>query len=511
MGVFLSAVAYAWVSHALAWALLPWSVARAVGVRALALWIGAAAALFLLRDPMATILVVGCLMAILAPLQLTARAAFFLIAVPTLPIYVSAPIPFPGINLLTILSNYKIAVIAVLLPLYFYAGSKRKPAQSYSLAGICLLLYVALTAIIVTGVSNPTNGLRFLVDQLLILAIPFFAIRFAVKTLDDVDQCLVAFLIASIFLAAVTLIASVKQWDFYSLLQPVSILFLPDTRSGFVRINATANTHSLGYHLAAGLIVLQYLRTRMGLGWLRLNAVRFVLLTGIYFTDSRGSMVALLIAVVVYSMFSIVNTKRLVGLVALAGLGGIGGATWLATAAFPDEGSLGSFTYRQELLRTSIPYILDHPFFGDYNFYTNRAFEHLVQGQGIIDITNLYLQVALHYGLLGFGLFFLVVLTPLSILAWRGLRRSQNRWGGGWKSEDNKPRSTEWRHAAGALAGTLSGWLFLVATTSDAGLTVHIGLVFAALAQGLCDLSNGRRAIHLYERRARTGSLLQKL
>ena len=510
MGVFLSAAAYAWLSHALAWVLLPWSVARAVGARALALWMTAAAALFFLRDPMATILVVGCLMALLAPLKLTARAAFFLIAAPTLPIYVSAPIPFPGINQLTILTNYKIAVLAVLLPLFFYSGSKAKPAQSYSVAGVCLLLYVGLTAIIVTGVSNATNGLRFLVDQLLVLAIPFFAIRFAVKTLDDVDRCLVAFLIASIFLAAVTLVASVKQWDFYSLLQPVSILFLPDMRSGFVRINATVNTHSLGYHLAAGLIVLQYLRTRMGLGWLRLNAVRFVLLTGIYFTDSRGSMVALLIAAVVYSIFSIVNTKRLIGLIALAGLGGVGGATWLATTVFPDEGSLGSFTYRQELLKTAIPYILDHPLFGDYNFYNNRAFEHLVQGQGIIDITNLYLQVALHYGLLGFSLFFLVVLTPLFSLAWRGLRRTQNRRDCGWNNEDNKACSPEWRHAAGVLAGALSGWLFLVATTSDAGLTVHIGLVFAALAQGLCDLSNRRTTIPLYELRARTSPLLQR-
>ena len=33
-----------------------------------------------------------------------------------------------------------------------------------------------------------------------------------------------------------------------------------------------------------------------------------------------------------------------------------------------------------------------------------------------------------------------------------------------------------------ALAGMLAGWLFLVATTSDTGLTMHLGIVLAAVA-----------------------------
>ena len=136
-------------------------------------------------------------------------------------------------------------------------------------------------------------------DQLIALAIPFFAIRLAIKSLDDVDTFLKAFLVASIFLAAVALIASLKRWDFYWMLQPPSILATPDLRGGFVRINATASTHSLGFHCAAGLVVLQYLSAQLKIGWIKLNVARFVLLTGIYFTDSRGAMGGLAVAAIV--------------------------------------------------------------------------------------------------------------------------------------------------------------------------------------------------------------------
>ena len=60
MSAFFAAAVYASMSHALAWVLLPTSVAWGAGARALVLWAVAAAALFLLRDPMATMLVTGC-------------------------------------------------------------------------------------------------------------------------------------------------------------------------------------------------------------------------------------------------------------------------------------------------------------------------------------------------------------------------------------------------------------------------------------------------------------------
>jgi O-antigen ligase len=130
--------------------------------------------------------------------------------------------------------------------------------------------------------------------------------------------------------------------------------------------------------------------------------------------------------------------------------------------------------------------------FGGYMFYRNKSFEVLIQGQGIIDITNLYLQVALHYGLIGLGLFFTILLAPLSVLTGRALRRAERAPAREVKNTEEDAASPEWRGAAGVVVGILAGWLFLVATTSDVGLTVHIGVVLAAMAQGLCDLSKAR-------------------
>jgi hypothetical protein len=510
MGAYLAATVYAWFSHLLGFALVRNSVGEDVATRALGLWILAAAALFFLRDPMATLLAVGSLILLLAPTSLAHRAAFFLIAVPCAPTYLSVLLPFPGIDHLTLLTHYKMAVVTLLVPLFWY---QQKPSSTRILSPtptICLILYAAYTSAIVTGVTNPTVGLRTVLDQIITFVVPFVAIRLAIRSLDDIEEFFTAFLVASVFLAAVTFVASAKQWDFYGVLQPASVFTIPDTRSGFMRVNATANTHSLGYHLAAGLIVLQYLTVRRPINWIELNIMRTLMLIGIYFTDSRGAMGGLAIAAVTYTLIAVKIRKWI--FVSLLALGTVAAAVWLLTAEFEATGALGTFNYRQELLKAAIPYIMAHPVFGNYNFYADKSFAHLLQGQGIIDVTNFYLQVALHYGLIGVGLLFAALLGPLAILTNRALsvpKRAIVCHICHSRTAAESDESREWRQAAAATAGCLFGWLFLVVTTSDVGLTVHLGIVFAAMAQALSDLprqssQNGQTA--LTERSGRASS-----
>src|SRR5258707_3117917 len=84
--------------------------------------------------------------------------------------------------------------------------------------------------------------------------------------------------------------------------------------------------------------------------------------------------------------------------------------------------------YRERLFEISLDVVLDHPFFGDWDFLQLPVMQQLRQGQGIIDIVNTYLGVALASGLLGLALFcgfFLAVLAGL----FAAMRRAGDRDG----------------------------------------------------------------------------------
>jgi O-antigen ligase len=65
----------------------------------------------------------------------------------------------------------------------------------------------------------------------------------------------------------------------------------------------------------------------------------------------------------------------------------------------------GSYTYRTRLFEIAIDAIIRDPLFGSYDYIYSPAFQELKQGQGIIDIVNTYIAIALGSGLAGLGFF----------------------------------------------------------------------------------------------------------
>jgi hypothetical protein len=99
-------------------------------------------------------------------------------------------------------------------------------------------------------------------------------------------------------------------------------------------------------------------------------------------------------------------------------------------------------------------------------------FDSLIQGQGIIDITNLYLLVALRFGLLGLTLFF----VPFMVTIYKLVFTEYSDPGG---------ETRKLQHMRTVICSLLAGWLVLVVTTSDVGLTLHLGILLVALGHGL--------------------------
>lgn len=64
-----------------------------------------------------------------------------------------------------------------------------------------------------------------------------------------------------------------------------------------------------------------------------------------------------------------------------------------------------NITYRERLLDNSLIVIERNLWFGSFDFRKTPEMQSMVQGQGIIDIVNTYLNLALRFGVVGLALF----------------------------------------------------------------------------------------------------------
>jgi O-antigen ligase len=113
----------------------------------------------------------------------------------------------------------------------------------------------------------------------------------------------------------------------------------------------------------------------------------------------------------------------------------------------------GSIDYRANLLNTSMIVIERNPWFGSVNYLETPEMESLRQGQGIIDIVNTYIQVALQTGFVGLGLF-----VSFFVLILLGIYRAMR---------SIRDRNSEERLLGRALVATLLAILVIIFTVSS--------------------------------------------
>lgn len=465
MNATIAAIVFATASILCALFILPKEMFCGYRYRIAAVWLLGMPLISFINDPLLIFLVLFVILLAIAPFQHEKRLFLFMALIPAIPLYIQAELPFPGINYLFAINYYKLAVIALLIPLFFIPRAGNEPRQSWAFIDSCILLYLVYAMVKVGAYVGLTGGLRFVLDQILVVGLPYFVLtRFATRP-GIIETCLKGFVVAAVILGAIAVTTTVKQWDFYRIAHFDPIAAAVEIRGGFLRVQGTLTTHSLGFHLAAALVCLEYFKSRMRIGFLWLWAMRFFLVTGMYFTGSRGAIVGLAVALAVHIVLSIRNSALRWAITIPGGIFASIAGYVLMFGNAAEYDSFGSFTYRQWLLDASLSYIAQHPLFGDVGFLASGHFDHLVQGQGIIDITNMYLQIALSYGLVGILLFFTPFLITILRLARMALKHRDEEGGGMYS----------------VICGILLGWLTLIATTSDVGLTLHLGLTFVAL------------------------------
>ncbi|MDQ2736261.1 MAG: O-antigen ligase family protein, partial [Pseudomonadota bacterium] len=163
-----------------------------------------------------------------------------------------------------------------------------------------------------------------------------------------------------------------------------------------------------GYAMATAIGFWLYLQTRVDVRVWRWVCLLFLMM-GLTLAMARGPWVGMLAALVVFLGTGPNAGSRVVkGAVLLVVLGGVAAASpWGSRIIefLPFVGTIdeGTVVYRQQIASASWALVQQNPFFGSPFFIAQM--EEFRQGEGIIDLVNVYATVALAYGLVGLSLF----------------------------------------------------------------------------------------------------------
>ncbi|ESW36192.1 O-antigen ligase family protein, partial [Pseudomonas taiwanensis] len=173
----------------------------------------------------------------------------------------------------------------------------------------------------------------------------------------------------------------------------------------------------------------------------------------------RGPWIGAVVIVVVFIALGKGAVRRL-ALLAAAGMLALplltivpGGDKVLDMLPFIGNLEKENITYRERLMDNSWIVIQRNPLFGSFDFRNTPEMQSMIQGDGIIDIVNTYINLALRVGLVGLGLFVAFFAAVL-----HGIRKAMRSF---------PDKDDERRQLGRALLATLIGILVIIFTVSS--------------------------------------------
>jgi hypothetical protein len=371
--------------------------------------------------------------------------AFYLLLLHVIP-PIPVDIPAIAINALFPLDNYRLLSFCVLIPTAWRLRRSQDTARIRGLQNmdILLLAFGVLQAALFVPPDLPghmllqdsaTNMLRRAFLFFLDVYVLYFAVSRSCASRRAITEVLSAFCLACALMAALALFEAAKRWLLYVDLARVwaddPSLSVYIFRGNILRAQASSgHPLALGYLLAIAFGFWLYLKSHVAARRARIGAVLLFWL-GLLAAYSRGPWFG---AIAIYFSFAALSPRGFPRLFKAAGVAVLLavaiGATPLGTrilSVIPFVGGAvdaETLDYREQLAAKSWEIIQGSPFFGDQ--LARLKMEDLRQGQGIIDIVNTYVGVAMDKGLIGLFIFVAFMLVALSktYRSVKALRRS---------------------------------------------------------------------------------------
>ncbi|WP_397449718.1 O-antigen ligase family protein [Pseudomonas sp. NA-150] len=377
----------------------------------------------------------------------------------------SVQIPAFGLaNYFFDLDHIRLLSLCVLLPAFF-ALRKQEDTLPFGRTWPDKLLAASLvlTSLLYLRETTPTDTLRQTLYLFTDVFLPYYVASRALKELSDFKDALFGLLLAAMVLAIIGVCEFSRHWLLYNALTYAMGMHWEMSsylsRGGSLRASATTGQSiALGYVMSVSigffLFLQPYVRSKLQR---RLGAL--LLAAGLFAPMSRGPWIGAAVIIVAYVATGRGAIKRLI-MLALAGVLALpmltivpGGEKVLDLLPFIGTVETENITYRERLIDNSLLVIQRNPLFGSFDYRSTPEMQSMIQGQGIIDIVNTYLSVALRLGLVGLALFVAFFVTVLL-----GIRKAMRLF---------PDKDDEERRLGRALLATLAGIMVTIFTVSS--------------------------------------------
>ena len=400
------------------------------------LWFGITLTAFLSHNFWIFIVVAGLLLLTILPREPNKLAALYLLLF-AVPVFSDAIGGLGIIKQFFTIDYIRLLALAVLVPA-FLSLVKMPENEGFGrlLPDKLIIGYMVLQFGLTLSASTFTNTLRVGIFYSFIdIFLPYYVASRSLRNIEAFRDALMAFVIAAAVLALVGIFEANRHWLLYISLQSpfnmrISTINYLARGENLRAMGSAGHAIVMGYIMAVASGFLLYLKHSLP-KW-AIWVAGLVLLGGIMAPLSRGPWIGLAVILFAFSVTS-PSFGKVIAWVAILGAIAVPvlvfspvGKNIVAFLPFIGSVDADSLSYRQLLLQVGISVIVQNPLFGAYDYFYSAAMQELKQGEGIIDIVNTYLGVALGSGLVGLTLFmgfFIAVMT----IVFRAMRKLADR------------------------------------------------------------------------------------
>lgn len=340
----------------------------------------------------------------------------------------TAPIPGFGIvDFIFMLDHYRLLALALLLPCAWRLVQRGSTVRLLKSPVDWLVLgYIGLNTLLAFRQGNFTSDARTALMLWIDFFLPYYVASRSIQDKEGLRHALAGLALAGLLLSVIGAFEVLRSWKLYDAATAslgLHTFGVYKIRGGFVRPSATViDSIVLGFSVVVATGAYLYLQTLVkGNTWRRLGWL--LLAMGVLASLSRGPWVGGLLLLLLVFMVTSPRPIKSLFKGAVAGVAVViaisaapGGQKFVDLLPFVGEEEQGNVEYRANLLTVSIPVIERNPLFGSADFINAPELEVMRQGEGIIDIVNSYLGVALHAGIVGAVLFAGIFVSVLFVL-----------------------------------------------------------------------------------------------
>lgn len=409
-------------------------------------------------------------------------------------LFVVPPFPFDvqgsggAMNSLIKLDHFRWLALAVLVPAWWkLRATPGVTPFGRSTVDKFILAYILLWLVLQSMSTTLTNLVRLAFYHFLDTFLPYYVASRAARDLKSFRDAAMALVLGALLMAPVAMFEFARKWLLYNSINEVLGLpfwgFNQYLQRGEAVLRSSVTTGHpiiLGFVFAVALALNSFLRLSTKPGLWRLATAGIC--GGLIAAMSRGPWVGAAVMMIVLIVTGPHVSSRLMR-VSLLGLLLMPllfmteqGQKILDYLPFIGTVESANVEFRARLLDVSLGVLAKFPFFGALDFLEDPDMQQMRGGDGIIDIVNTYLGVAMATGVVGLTIF----VAPFVLVCLGVLRRLYF---------SGMPRESEMHALGRSLLAALLGVMVILATASPLAAVPILYLFLIGLGDGYLDLT----------------------